>query len=471
LYEYSDDFIKFQKIVLSFNNSRILFKMNFFKNIRTFNGGIHPPEEKQITKDLPLETMPDPEMIVLPTVQHIGRPAKIIAEKGKIVAAGEVIAEADGYISSPVLSSVCGKVEKIGMNSTVSGFQKECIFISKSDNGEIRKYDPINPEYASLDEIRTRIKIAGIVGQGGAAFPTFVKLSPPATKKIEYLIINGCECEPYLTRDYRLMLERPADIIAGLKISMKASGAETGIIGIEENKQDAINILSKLVENENRIFVESVKTKYPQGAEKMLIKAVTGREVPPGKLPVEVGAVIQNVGTAVEVYEAVVKGNPPLYTWLTVSGKGIKNPKNLKVKIGTPLEQVINFCGGLTQDAVKIIAGGPMMGVGQYELSAPVMKATSGIIVLTESEIHSHQETNCLRCGKCIQVCPMNLLPTRLAKLSQLGRIEEAESLGINSCMECGSCVYGCPANIPLVQWIRIGKKSLLKLNQQKKTV
>lgn len=444
--------------------------MGLLTKIKSFKGGIHPPEEKQITENLTFEIMPDPKTAVLPLSQHIGKPSKPVVEKGTEVITGDLIADADGFISAPVLSPVTGKVLKIANNSTLSGFPKECVFISSSENGEVKRFLPLNPGTVTSEEIRTRIKEAGIVGQGGAAFPTFVKLSPPAGKKIEYLILNGCECEPYLTRDYRFMIERSSDIIEGLKLSMKAAGAGAGIIGIEDNKPEAIRVMTEAVKNEKDIRVEVVKTKYPQGAEKMLIKAVTGREVPPGQLPLEVGVVIQNIGTAIEIYEAVAEGNPPVFASLTVSGKGIKTPKNLMVKIGTPLIDVIEYCGGLTEDAVKVVIGGPMMGVGQYDFSAPVMKATSGILALTAGEVKLHPETACLRCGRCVEVCPLNLLPTRLARLSQLEKLEDAEAFGINTCMECGSCVYECPANIPLVQWIRIGKKGLFKLKQQKKT-
>jgi len=295
-------------------------------------------------------------------------------------------------------------------------------------------------------------------------------LNPPKDKKIDYVILNGCECEPYLTRDYRFMLERTDDIISGLKLIIKTVGAEKGVIGIEDNKPLAIEKLKEAVKNYPYISVEVLETKYPQGAEKMLIKAVTGKEVPPGKLPFDVGCIIQNIGTALAIYDAVVKGEPQLTAALTVSGKGVNNPKNLIVKVGTPISDVLDYCGGITENAVKVVVGGPMMGVAQYDFSAPIMKATSGIVVLTEEEINNQPETNCLRCGKCVEVCPLNLLPTKLARLTQLERYEDAEKLDITVCMECGTCTFACPANIPLVQWIRLGKQKVLAMQRERQT-
>ena len=328
--------------------------------------------------------------------------------------------------------------------------------------------DPLNPETITADEIRERVALAGIVGQGGAAFPTSVKLSPPKDKVIDVVILNGCECEPYLTRDYRFMIERPDDLISGLKLIMKALGVKRGVIGIENNKPEAIELLTNKIKYEHGLEVVSLKTKYPQGAEKMLIKAVTGKEVPPGKLPMDVGAVIQNIGTAIAIHDAVVKGEVLITAALTVSGKGIKNPKNLIVPVGTTIQNVIDYCGGVTDDAVKIVVGGPMMGVAQFDLHAPVMKATSGILVLTKDEVAENPETPCLRCGQCVGACPLNLMPTKLARYSQLNRFDDAEGAGITVCMECGTCSYTCPANIPLVQWIRLGKQKVLQMQKRK---
>ncbi len=444
--------------------------MSLFSGKSSFAGGVHPPQTEELSAGIAFEIMPVPSKVLIPLSQHLGKPAKPIVMKGADVIAGEVIAEADGFVSSPVMSSISGKVTKITVNATVSGFPKDVIEITASDNPEEKFFKPMDYKIATPSELLARIKEAGIVGQGGAAFPTFIKLSPPPDKKIDYIILNGCECEPYLTRDYRYMVEKTAEVIEGLKISMKAAGVPKGIIGIEDNKPLALKIINDAIGKDDSISCVALKTKYPQGAEKMLIKAATGREVPPGKLPFEIGIIIQNIGTAVEISEAVTKGIIPLFAALTVSGRGIGRTGNFYVRIGTPIADVIEYCGGLKDEALKVIAGGPMMGFGQYDLSAPVVKATSGILALTAEEIKRGKETSCLRCGQCVDVCPMNLLPTKLAKLIQNSRVEEAGEYGLNNCMECGSCSYVCPANLPLVQWIRIGKKQLVKINKEKKS-
>jgi electron transport complex protein RnfC len=437
---------------------------------KTFRGGVHPKEYKELTEHLAFEFLPAPNEIILPLSQHLGKVAKPLVKKGDEVSLGQLVAQADGFISAPIHSSVNGKVLSIGKEVTPLGFPKDSIVIKASENSVDKKFTlpPLDPYSITPDEIRQRVAEAGIVGQGGAAFPTYVKLSPPKDKVIDVVIINGCECEPYLTRDYRFMIERPDDLISGLKLIMKALGVNRGVIGIEDNKPEAIKILSHKVEYEDGIEVISLKTKYPQGAEKMLIKAVTGKEVPPGKLPMDVGAVIQNVGTAIAIHDAIVKGEPLTVAALTVSGLGIRNPKNLYVPVGTPIQNVIDYCGGVTEDSVKIVVGGPMMGIAQYDLQAPVMKATSGILVLTKKEVAENEETPCLRCGQCVDGCPLNLMPTRLARYTQLKRYEDAEGVGITVCMECGTCAFTCPANIPLVQWIRLGKQKVLQMQKER---
>lgn len=437
---------------------------------KTFAGGIHPKEYKELTEHLAFEIFPLPEEIILPLSQHLGKEAKPLVKKGEEVKPGQMIAQAEGFVSAPIHTSVAGKVLSLGKEPTSSGFPKDSIVIKNNGTPESEKIllEPLNPETVTPDGIRKRVALSGIVGQGGAAFPTSVKLSPPEDKVIDVVIINGCECEPYLTRDYRFMIERPDDLISGLKLIMKALGVKRGVIGIEDNKPEAIKLISEKISRENDLEVVSLKTKYPQGAEKMLIKAVTGREVPPGKLPMDVGAIIQNIGTAVAIYDAVVKGEVLITAALTVSGKGIKNPKNLIVPVGTSIRDVIDFCGGVTEDAEKIIVGGPMMGIAQYDLEAPVMKATSGILVLTKDEVKNNSETPCLKCGQCTEVCPLDLMPTKLARYSQLDRWEDAEGAGITVCMECGTCAYTCPANIPLVQWIRLGKQKVLQMQRER---
>lgn len=444
--------------------------MNLSLKSKTFKGGVHPDEQKQLTENLVFEVMPNPKTVILPLSQHIGKPAKAVVKKGDVVKAGTIVAVQEGFISSPVHSSVSGVVKKIAVDANSSGFPKEAILIESSEINEFEQMSPLNPETITPEEIRERVKAAGIVGQGGAAFPTFVKLTPPKDKEIDFVIINGCECEPYLTRDYRLMLEKTNELIGGLKLIMKSLGVKNGAIGIEDNKPEAISVLSEAVEKEKNIIIEVLETKYPQGAEKMLIKAVTNREVPPGRLPLDVGIVIQNIGTAIAIYDAVVNGEPEITAALTVSGKGINNPRNLIVRVGTPICDVIDYCGGVKDNAVKVVVGGPMMGVAQYDFSAPVMKATSGILVLTDEEVNAHKETPCLKCGKCIDACPLNLVPTKLSRLSQLERYDDAEQLGITTCMECGTCTFTCPANIPLVQWIRLGKQRVMKNQRERKS-
>ncbi|HOJ17044.1 MAG: electron transport complex subunit RsxC [Ignavibacteriales bacterium] len=438
---------------------------------KTFRGGVHPFEHKEMTENLAFEIMPDPPTVIVPLSQHIGKQATPIVKKGSVVSLGSVVAEPQGFVSIPIHSPVSGKVMNIHREPNTSGYPKDAIIIQTDTTIEgSEKFEPLNYETISGEAIRERVRIAGLVGQGGAAFPTFIKLSPPDGKKIDYVILNGCECEPYLTRDYRLMLEKSEDVVVGLNLIMKAVGVENGIIGIEDNKPEAIEKLKGVATRFKNIKVEVLETKYPQGAEKMLIRACVGREVPPGKLPMDAGVIVQNIGTATAIYDAVVKGEPQLYAALTVTGKGINSPKNLMVKVGTPLQEVLDYCGGVKEEAVKVIVGGPMMGIAQFDFSAPVMKATSGIVVLTKEEVNEHPETPCLKCGKCIEACPINLVPTKLSRYSQLERYEDAEDLNITSCMECGTCTFTCPANIPLVQWIRLGKQKVIELQKEKKT-
>ncbi len=444
--------------------------MSLLQSIKTFRGGVHPLEYKDLTENLAFEVMPNPKEVIIRIKQHIGKDSKPLVKKKDEVKAGQIIAEPDGFISSPIHSSVNGIVVNLHKENNASGFPVEAISIKPNEESEVLRMIPLNPKEITPEEIRERVREAGIVGQGGAAFPTFVKLTPPKDNVIDYVIINGAECEPYLTRDYRYMLERPKEIINGLKLIMKALGVAKGAIGIEDNKPEAIEVMKHISADDENISVEVVKTKYPQGAEKMLIKAITGREVPPGKLPLDCGVVIQNIGTAIAISDAVIKGEAQITAALTVSGLGIVNPKNLIVKVGTPLKEIIEYCGGVTDKARKVIVGGPMMGTAQFDFSAPVMKATSGILVLTDDEINEHEQTACLRCGKCVEACPLNLIPTKLARYSQLEKWEEAELFDITTCMECGTCTFTCPANIPLVQWVRLGKQKVIQMQRDKKT-
>ncbi len=440
----------------------------------TFRGGIHPAEYKELSEHKPLEEMPAPKELYLPLGQHLGKPADPQVKKGDYVRQGQLIAAGSGFISAPVHSPLGGKVVRLAKGPVIGGTTADLIVIQPGEpdppeaatTSDQILLPPLDPATVDRPAIIERVREAGIVGQGGAAFPTAVKLSPPPGKKIDWMIINGAECEPYLTRDYRLMLERTDEIVEGILLIGRALGGEVNLgIGIENNKPEAIRLMREAIGRAGaaiRLF--ELRTKYPQGGEKMLIDAALGRRVPPGALPMEVGCVIQNVGTALAVRDAVVLGDVPRMATLTVSGRGIREPKNLKVLIGTPLRDVLAFCGGVTPDARRVVVGGPMMGAAAHSLDAPVVKATSGILVLTEQDLQEPRETPCISCGRCGIACPLNLLPNRLARLAELKRYEEARDLGIEVCMECGSCAYACPGHIPLVQYLRLGKLQVRRL-------
>lgn len=446
--------------------------------LRSFRGGVHPHEFKELSEHKALEEMPPPAEIYVPMGQHLGKPANPLVKKGTYVRQGELLAESSGFISAPVHAPLSGTVKKMVKGPVVGGTTADMMMIVPGDPAPPKDEDaaPVDTSPVVLEafelatvtreQIIERVREAGIVGQGGAAFPTAVKLSPPPDKPIDWMIINAAECEPYLTRDFRLMLERTDDLLDGILVIGKALGEGANLgIGVENNKPEAIGRLrERIAARGDKIEVFELQTKYPQGGEKMLIDAATGRKVPPGALPMEVGCVIQNVGTALAVRDAVLAGQLPRTATLTVSGKGIKEPKNLLVPIGTPLKDVIAFCGGVNDDARRVVVGGPMMGFAAYSLDAPVVKATSGILVLTGDELVETPESACINCSKCANACPINLLPTRLVKLSRNKRWEEARDLGIEVCMECGTCAFTCPANIPLVQYLRVGKKHVRAL-------
>ncbi len=449
--------------------------------LRSFRGGVHPPEHKELTEDRPLETMPAPPEILVPLGQHLGKPATPLVKKKAYVRAGQLVAESSGFISAPIHSPVSGTVARLARGPVVGGTKAELLVIKPGDPPEPQegeapldaspvRLEPLDLTAATAGQIIERVREAGIVGQGGAAFPTAVKLSPPPDKPIDWMIINGAECEPYLTRDFRLMLERTDHLVEGIlligkALAEKAPGPVNLGIGIETNKPRAIAAVREAIARAGALIeVFELKTKYPQGGEKMLIDAATGRQVPPGALPMEVGCVIQNVGTALAIRDACLAGEVPRTATLTVSGLGIREPRNLIVPIGTPLREVIQYCGGPTPEARRVVVGGPMMGFAAFSLDAPVVKATSGVLVLTEAELAGPPETACIACGKCAEACPVNLLPTRLARLVQHKRHEDARDLGIEVCMECGTCAFTCPAHIPLVQYLRLGKKHVRNL-------
>lgn len=437
--------------------------------LRTFAGGVHPFDGKKFTEKKPIEKLPLPKQVSIPLQQHIGAPTVPLVEKGSEVAAGQKLAEANGYISVPVHASISGKVKGIEeIDHPVAGRGKAVII---EGDGNEKWIDGIqfDEKYFDLlvNDMRTRIKEAGLAGMGGATFPTHVKLTPPSGKAIDTAILNGVECEPYLTSDHRLMLEHPEEILNGFRIIMKILGVKRGIIGIESNKKDAISLMKKSVPKGAGIEVVSLPVKYPQGAEKQLIKATLNREVPSGGLPMDIGVVVQNVGTARAVFEAVAYQRPLTQRVVTVTGPGIKEPKNVLVPVGTAFRNVIDFCGGLTDKASKIIMGGPMMGITQPSLAVPVLKGTSGILILEDKQAHLEAEEPCINCGRCVAVCPSSLLPTTLQRLVINDRIELAERFHIMDCIECGSCSYICPANRYLVQSIRHGKQQVIQLRKK----
>lgn len=437
--------------------------------MKTFPGGVHPLEGKNYTEKKKIEALPRPKLVTIPLQQHIGAPTKPLVEKGQEVKTGEKLAEAEGFVSVPVHASISGKVKGIeDIDHPVAG-RGPAVVIEAGETEEWVDTVKMEEKYLALpvEEMRERIKEAGLAGLGGATFPTHVKLAPPSDKKIDVALLNGVECEPYLTADHRLMLENPEEIIKGFRIIMKILGVQRGIIGIESNKKDAAEVIKKQISAESGMEIVVLPVKYPQGAEKQLIKATLHREVPSGGLPMDIGAVVQNVGTAKAVYDAVASRKPLIERVVTVTGTGIKDPKNLMVPIGTHFQDMIDFCGGLTEHAAKIIMGGPMMGIAQPHLQVPVIKGTSGILILDEKRAHLAKEQTCINCGRCVFVCPSHLLPTSLQRLVYHERYEEAEQLNIMDCIECGSCSYICPANRYLVQSIRHGKRQLLQLKKK----
>jgi electron transport complex protein RnfC len=429
--------------------------------LKTFRGGIHPPYRKEATAGKATVEISLPAEVVIPMGQHVGAPNTPTVKVGDRVEAGQKIGASEAFISAPVHSSVSG---------TVKAVEERKNFTGASVNSVVITVDPSQPamftekrDVAGLtpEEIRDIAREAGLVGLGGAAFPTFVKLSPPKDKPIETVVINACECEPFLTCDHRLMMERADDLIAGLKLLMKAVGASKGIIGIEANKMDAADLLAPKLSGDSALDVVILEVKYPEGAEKMLIDAITGRRVPPGKLPSEVGVLVHNVGTAVALYEAAATGKPVIERVITVTGPGIKKPANVMVKIGTSIEHVIEQCGGMTGGVAKVVMGGPMTGWAQKDLSATVVKGTNGILALTQDVIDTNAEQRCVGCDKCLDTCPMFLTPNFIVKYTRLGKWDLADKYGARDCFECGCCSYVCPARIPHVGYVRKAKAEI----------
>lgn len=440
--------------------------------IRTFSrGGVHPDECK-LTAELATVVADLPNQAVFPLSQHIGAPANPLVKKGDKVKVGTMIAEAGGYVSAPVYSSVSGTVWKVDSAIDATGYQKPAIIINvEGDEWEesIDRTDTLetvgaHPELTP-EEIVARVQRAGVTGMGGAGFPTHVKLCPPPTAKAECVILNGVECEPYITSDYRLMMEHAAEIVEGLRLLMKAAKVDKGYIGIEDNKPQAIALLSELTMADDHIEVVALAKKYPQGGEKQLVDAVIRRQVPaPPAIPVHVGAIVQNVGTAYAVYQAVMKNKPLFERYTTVTGKQIAHPGNFLVRMGTPFGQLIEKCGGLPEGSHKVLAGGPMMGKAVVSLDVPVCKGTNSITVLSGDDARRKAVQPCIRCGKCVDACPMGLEPYLLATLSANGLYDRAEQECIVSCISCGSCQFTCPSHRPILDNILLGKAKVMEI-------
>lgn len=431
--------------------------------MKTFHiGGIHPHDHKEYSAHKSITAVPLPQKAVIPLIQHIGAPAKPIVTKGDKVKVGQLIAEAGGFVSANIHSPVSGTISKIDTSTDAWGMRVPSIFIDVEGDEWLETIDR-TPEVNTIckleaKEIIEKIKNAGIVGLGGACFPTHVKLMPPPDKKAEVLIINGVECEPYLTCDHQLMLEHGEEIIIGISILMKALGISKAIIGIEKNKPDAIKHMQQLASRQLGITVQPLKLKYPQGGEKQLIDACIGRQVPSGALPIEVGAVVDNVATIYAVYQAVQKNQPLISRIMTVTGRDVKNPGNYLVRFGTPLSDVLELAGGIPESTGKIIGGGPMMGRAMSNIDMPCNKRISGMLLMPQEESVRQEPQNCIRCGKCVQACPMGIEPYLLAKLTSLQRWDEVEKHNIMDCIECGCCLFTCPSYRPLLDYVRLGK-------------
>ena len=438
--------------------------------LRTFRiGGVHP-EENKLSSEAVTQVAKLPQQAIFTLSQHIGAPAKPVVKKGDKVKVGTLLAEAGGFVSAPVYSSVSGTVQKIDEVIDATGYRKPAIIVKvEGDEWEesIDRSDKLetldaHPELTP-EEIIERIKKAGVTGMGGAGFPTFIKLCPPPTAKAECVILNGVECEPYITSDYRLMMEHADEILVGLELLMKAVKVDKGYIGIEENKPMAITLFEEKTAGRSDIEIVPLKKKYPQGGEKQLVDAVIRRQVPaPPAIPVNVGAVVQNVGTAFAVYQAVMKNKPLFERYTTVTGKKLEKPSNFLVRMGTPMIDLINECGGMPEGDNKLLAGGPMMGKALMSVDVPICKGTNSVTILSGDDAKRKPVQPCIRCAKCVSACPMGLEPYLLATASALHDWEKVEAAGVTSCIECGSCQFTCPAHRPMLDNIRLGKSTVM---------
>ena len=435
--------------------------------LKSFKKGIHPYEGKELSKDSPIQIINASATMVYPLSQHIGAPAKAVVAKGDKVLKGQLIAEAGGAVSSPVYSSVSGTVKAVEKRVVANGSKVDCIVIENDNNDEVVEGfgESRNPENLTDKEIAEIVMNAGIVGLGGAGFPTAVKLMPKNAQEIDTLIINGAECEPYLTSDYRLMLERGAEIIKGIEAALKLLPNAKAVIGIENNKPDAIQAMEKHTAGNDKISVCPLKTKYPQGGERQLIFAVTGRKVNSKMLPADKNVVVINTSTCYAIYEAVCKNMPLIHKVVTITGEGVNSPCNLDVPLGISHSEMLEAAGGAKENVVKFISGGPMMGMAMSSLDVPVVKTSSSILAFTEDDVAVLPESACIHCGKCMTVCPQNLVPQMLVKAVKADDFEKFNALGGMECIECGCCSYICPAKIPLTQRFKYGKVQVRKMN------
>lgn len=433
----------------------------------TFKGGLHPYDGKELSKDQPIKEYLPQGDLVFPLSQHIGAPAKACVKKNDRVLVGQKIAEAGGFVSANIHSSVSGKVKKIENRMTVSGNKVTCIVVENDGEYEQVPFEPVKE--LTRDNIIAAVKDAGIVGLGGAGFPTHVKLSPKESDKIDTIIINAAECEPYITADYRCMMEIPDQLISGLNLILSLFPTAKGVIGIEDNKPDAIAKLKKMCEDEPRIEVASLKTKYPQGAERSLIYAVTGRAINSGMLPADAGCIVDNVATAIAIHEAVTLGKPLYERVVTVTGDAIVNPGNFKVKAGTNAAELAEAAGGFKTKPEKVISGGPMMGMALGTLDVPCGKTFSSLLCFTKDEVAACEPGNCIRCGRCVSVCPAGLMPTKLSELADRGEFELFDHMNGCECVECGCCSFICPAKRRLTQSMKTGRREAMALRRRKK--
>lgn len=443
-------------------------------SLKTFSrGGVHPPEHK-LSSGNAIEVLAPPEIVVIPISQHLGAPSKVIVARGDQVKVGQLIARSEGFVSTNIHSSVSGKVLKVDRFMDSSGYRKMAVQIQVEGDQWVetidRSDDLVRNTVLTSEDIRKKILDAGIVGLGGATFPSHVKLMVPGGKRAEYLLVNGVECEPYLTSDHALMMERSEELLSGIQILMKGLGVEKAILGIENNKPDAIDKMKKVVEG-SAVRVQGLKVKYPQGGEKQLVQALLKREVPSGGLPIDVGVVVFNVGTAYAAYEAVMKNRPLIDRIVSVTGKSMEKPSNFQVRIGTPISLLVEKAGGLPDNTSKVINGGPMMGKALSTLDAPVVKGSSGILLIGDEEARRKEVKPCIRCTKCVNVCPMGLEPYLLMTLSEKGLFERMESEKVMDCIECGSCSYTCPSSRPLLDYIRLGKAEVGKIMRARRAV